>query len=85
MRICYTFGMTRHLEEAIETLRELPEEDQDAAADVLFAYISNEERHYRLLPGQAEAVRRTRRNLQAGKTRLATDDEVASARRNSHL
>jgi len=77
--------MPRHLEEAIETLRELPEEDQDAAADVLFAYISNDERHYRLLPDQAEAVRRTRRDLQAGKTRPATDDEVAVARRNSHL
>jgi hypothetical protein len=37
--------MTRTLEEAIESLRELPEEEQDAAAAAIFAYISNDERH----------------------------------------
>jgi hypothetical protein len=37
--------MTRTLEEAIESLRELPEEEQDAAATAIFAYISNDERH----------------------------------------
>ena len=77
--------MTRHLEEAIETLRDLPEEEQDAAADVLFAYISSEERHYGLLADQAEAVRRIRRDLKTGKTRLATDDEVAALRSQSRL
>jgi hypothetical protein len=77
--------MTRHLEEAIETLRDLPEEEQDAAADVLFAYISSEERHYALRPDQAEAVRRIRRDLKAGKTRLATDDEAAALRSQSRL
>ena len=77
--------MTRHLEEAIETLRDLPEEDQDAAADVLFAYISNDERQYTLRPDQAEAVRRIRRDLNDGKGRLATADEVAAVRNNSHL
>jgi hypothetical protein len=66
--------MTQLLAEAIETLRELPKEEQDAAADVLFAYISSEERHYRLLPDQAEEVRRTRRDLASGRIRVATDD-----------
>jgi len=77
--------MSQLLDEAIETLRDLPEEDQDAAAEVLFAYISNDERQYRLLPNQAEAVRRIRRDLQTGKTRLATDAEVAAVRGNSPL
>jgi toxin ParE1/3/4 len=31
--------MTRRLDEAIETLRDLPEDEQDAAASALFAYI----------------------------------------------
>jgi hypothetical protein len=48
--ICYTINMTRLLDEAIETLRDLPEEEQDAAADALFAYISSDEREYRLHP-----------------------------------
>ena len=77
--------MSRLLDEAIETLRDLPEEDQDAAADVLFAYISNDDRHYRLQPDQAEAVRRIRGDLKAGKTRLATEDEVAVVRSKSRL
>jgi len=40
--------MTKLLEEAIEQLRDLPEDEQDAAADVLFAYISNNAREYYL-------------------------------------
>jgi hypothetical protein len=33
--------MTKLLEQAIEKLRQLPEEKQDAAAAVIFAYIAN--------------------------------------------
>ena len=77
--------MRRLLDEAIETLRELPEDEQDAAVDALFAYISSEERHYSLRTDQAEAVRRIQRDLKTGKTRLATDDEVAQLRNKSHV
>jgi hypothetical protein len=77
--------MTRLLEEAIETLRDLSEEEQDAAANALFAYISNDDRQYQLRPDQAEAVHRVRRDLQNGKTRLATDGEVAALRTNARL
>jgi toxin ParE1/3/4 len=70
--------MTKLLQEAIETLRELPEDEQNAAADVLFAYISSDDRQYNLRPDQAEAVRRIERDLKTGKTRLATDEELAS-------
>jgi hypothetical protein len=77
--------MSKLLEEAIETLRNLPEDEQDAAADVLFSYLSSEEREYHLRLDQAEAVRRTRRNLNTGKTRLATDAEVTSFRQKLHI
>jgi hypothetical protein len=53
--------MTRRLDEVIETLRDLPEDEQDAAASALFAYISSDDRQYQLRPDQVEAVRRIRR------------------------
>jgi hypothetical protein len=77
--------MSKLLDEAIQTLRDLPDEDQDAAADVLFAYMSNDERQYHLGPDQAEAVRRIRRDLSTGKSRLATAEEVAAVRNPSRL
>jgi hypothetical protein len=77
--------MTKLLQEAIETLRDLPEDEQDAAADALFAYIASDERQYRLHPDQAEAVRRTQRDLKTGKTRLATGDEVDELKKKSGL
>jgi hypothetical protein len=72
--------MTKLLEEAIEQLRDLPEEEQDAAADVLFAYISSDEPQYQLQPDQVAEVHRIRRGLRDGSTRLATDTEVTSVR-----
>jgi hypothetical protein len=77
--------MTRRLDEAIETLRDLPDDEQDAAASALFAYISSDDRQYQLRPDHAEAVRRIRRDLKSGKTRLATDDEVEALRGRSRL
>jgi len=73
--------MTSLLDQAIEQLRELPEEEQDAAADVLFAYVSSEERQYHLRPQQISQVRRIRQDLRDGKTRLATDVEVSTAKK----
>jgi hypothetical protein len=73
--------MTKLLQQAIEQLRDLPEEDQDAAADVLFAYISSDERQYALRPEQVAEVRQIRRNLRDGTTRLATPKEVEAARK----
>ncbi|UPJ50375.1 hypothetical protein IVB30_02780 [Bradyrhizobium sp. 200] len=72
--------MSALLDEAIEQLRELPEDEQDAAADALFAYIASDERQYRLQPRQADEVRQIRRNLASGSTRLATEKEVTAAR-----
>ena len=70
--------MTKLLQEAIEQLRELPEEDQDAAADALFAFIASDERQYVLRPDQVADVRRTRGRLRSGATRPAIADEVAA-------
>jgi hypothetical protein len=72
--------MTKLLEEAIEQLRDLPEEEQDAAADVLFAYIASDERDHQMQPHQVAEVHRIRRGLRDGSTRLATDAEVKAVR-----
>jgi hypothetical protein len=77
--------MTRLLEEAIEHLQKLSEDEQDAAADALFAYISTDPRPHLLQPHQAEEVRRIRRHLASGATRLATDHEVAQAKKRANI
>ena len=77
--------MTKLLEEAINALRDLPEDKQDAAADALFAYMSSDERQYRLRPDQVAEVHRIRRALRDGTTRLATTAEVSALRKKSRL
>lgn len=71
-------SMTKLLEQAVEQARELPEEDQDAAAEALFAHIANRDQHHGLTFEQAEEVKRIRARLQSGETRLATDEEVSA-------
>ena len=71
--------MTKLLEQAVEHVRELPEEQQDAAADALFAFISSDERDYILSPQQAAEVRRIREKLHSRVTRLASPAEVEAA------
>jgi hypothetical protein len=66
--------MTKLLELAIAEARQLPEADQDAAADALFAHMADG--HVRLRPEQVEQVTRIRDDLRSGRTRLATDQEV---------
>jgi hypothetical protein len=68
--------MTKLLEDAIATIRTLPEEEQDAAADALFAYLAGR-RDYGLTEGQADEVRQIQQDLREGKLRLATDEEMA--------
>ena len=76
--------MTKLLEQAVEQLRELPEEQQDAAADALFAFISSDEREYLLNPKQAAEVRRIRETLHTRVARLATTNEVQAIKRRAH-
>jgi hypothetical protein len=77
--------MSTLLDEAIEQLRDLPEEEQDSAAEALFAFISSDERQYRLLPHQVSEVRRIQRALADGTTRLATDQEIERERKKSRI
>ena len=77
--------MSTLLERAIEQLRDLPEDEQDAAAEVLFAYVSSEERRYHLRPHQITQVRRIRQDLRDGKTRLATEGEVSALKKKTSL
>jgi hypothetical protein len=69
--------MTKRLEEAVAQARELPEEEQDELAEMLFALMSIDEAGYALAPEQVEEVKQIQEDLRTGKTRLATDEEVA--------
>jgi hypothetical protein len=77
--------MSTLLDEAIEQLRDLPEEEQDSAAEALFAFIASDERQYRLLPHQVSEVQRIERSLQDGTTRLATKQEIERERKKSRI
>ena len=68
--------MTALLEAAIAKARELPEEEQDAAADALFASMAREEVQHRLTPEQADEVKRIQRGLMDGSTTLLSDEEM---------
>jgi hypothetical protein len=53
--------MTKLLDEAMAQLRDMPEDEQDAAADLVFTYITSDEREYHLLPHQVAQIRRAHR------------------------
>lgn len=57
------------LEQAIQNVRKLPASDQDAAAAALFVHIAGEP-SYRLSEEQVAEVRRIRRDLHSGRTKL---------------
>jgi hypothetical protein len=59
-------------------VRELPEDGQDAVADALFAHLAGDHRQFGLSTDQAEDMRRIREDLRGGRSRLASDDEVAA-------
>ena len=61
--------MTKLLERAIENVRKLPSSEQAAAAEALFVHIAGEPR-YRLTDAQVAEVRRIRKGLKSGKTKL---------------
>lgn len=77
--------MTKLLEQAIIALRELSDEDQDAAADALFAHLSGDHRRIGLSPDQVADVKRIRDGLLTGEERLASDGEMAALWRKCSL
>jgi alpha-ketoglutarate-dependent taurine dioxygenase len=66
--------MTKLLEDAIATVRELPEPDQDVIAKFLLAYCNPEAQHYQLSAEQEAEVELARRDVREGK--IATDAEM---------
>lgn len=74
----YSVGMTKLLEKAIEQLRELPAEDQNAAAQALFVHMTSGNAEYHLTAEQVREVKRIQRDMRTGKTRLTTKREMAA-------
>jgi putative addiction module component (TIGR02574 family) len=70
--------MTKLLEDAIAEARKLPESEQDSLAEAVFAHIANSEVSYHLTDEQAEEVKRRQQALREGKSRFATDEEMAT-------
>ena len=70
--------MTKLLEQAIEQLRERPADEQNAAAQALFVHMTSGSAAYRLTPQQVREVKRIQRDLRSGKTRTATNREMAA-------
>jgi len=70
--------MTKLLEQAIEQLRELPAEDQNAAAQALFVHMVSDSAEYHLTPKQVREVKCIQRDLRTGKTRLTTKREMTA-------
>jgi hypothetical protein len=68
--------MTKRLEEAVAQARELPEEEQDELAEMLFALMSIDEADYALAREDVEEVKRRKQELDEGKGRFATDEEM---------
>jgi len=77
--------MTKLLDEAIAKARELPEEEQDRLADTLFAHIADNDDLYHLTDEQVGDAKRVQEDLRDGKTRLATDEEMATLWHNCGL
>lgn len=70
--------MTKPLEQDITAVRELSEEDQDAAADALFAHLASDHRRIGLTPDQVEDVKRIQDGLLTGEERLASEGEMVA-------
>jgi putative addiction module component (TIGR02574 family) len=70
--------MSKLLEDAIAEARKLPENEQDALADAVFAHIASSDVSYQLSDEQVEEIKRRQQALREGTARFATDDEVAA-------
>jgi putative addiction module component (TIGR02574 family) len=70
--------MTKLLEDAIAEARKLPESEQDALAEALFAHIASSEVNYRLTDDRVEEMKRRQQALREGTSRFATDEEMTA-------
>ena len=67
--------MNKLLEHAIETVRELPDGDQEVAAKFLLAFAKPDKHRYRLTAAQIAEVDLAKREVRDGQ--IATDAEMA--------
>jgi hypothetical protein len=72
--VCYNPNMIKLLEEAIATVRELPERDQQIAAEFLLGFANPDAAHYRLSDEQVAEVELAKREVREG--RVATKAEM---------
>jgi hypothetical protein len=68
----------KDLEQLMERVRRWPEHRQEDAAEVLREMERQDTSGYRLTEAQVREVARIQRDLQEGKGRLATDEEMAA-------
>jgi hypothetical protein len=66
--------MTKLLEHAIATIRELPEQEQDVAAKFLLGFANPDAQRYQLTDEQVAEVELAKQEVRAGK--IATDAEM---------
>lgn len=66
--------MTKLLDQAIETVRQLPEAEQDVAAKFLLGFANRDADRYQLTPEQIAEVELAKQEVRAGK--VATDTEM---------
>ena len=67
--------MTKLLEQAIATVRELPEREQDLAAKLLIAFADGEAHDFHLTDAQLAEVELAKQEVREGK--IASDAEMA--------
>jgi len=63
--------MTKLLQRALENVSKLSEQEQNAAAEALFAHIAGETRE------QVKEVRRIRKNIRTGKAKLVSAGQMS--------
>jgi hypothetical protein len=68
-------AMTKLLDEAIATIKELPEPQQDVAARFLLAFANPDNPRFQLTDAQAAEVELARQEVRQGK--IATEAEMA--------
>lgn len=68
--------MTKMMKEAIEALRELPEEQQETVARAILDYASHDDGVYHLSGGERREVRAGLAEIERGE--IASDREVAA-------
>ena len=68
--------MTKLLEQAIETIKQLPEAQQNVAARILLAFANSDTDQYQLTDAQLVEVELAKREVREGK--IATEAEMAT-------